>query len=192
VNRFEVRPATLKDLPRLREVMDLAIAELQRGFLTGQQVVASAAVMGLDTQLIVDGTYFVVEAQGRVAGCGGWSWRRTLFGGDHSAAQRDPGILDPAADPARVRAMYTHPHFARQGVGRLLLAVCEDAAAAAGFGSVELMATLSGEPLYRAAGYQPVEHIVIGEGASAVPLIRMSKRLAGQRDLAAVASISTR
>lgn len=192
MSRFDVRPATLVDLPQLRDVMGLAIAELQRGFLTERQVVASAAVMGLDTQLIVDGTYFIVEAEGRIAGCGGWSWRRTLFGGDHSAAQRDPGGLDPASDPARVRAMYTHPAFARQGVGRLLLRVCEDAAAAAGFGSVELMATLSGEPLYRAAGYQPVEHVVVGEGDSAVPLIRMSKRLDDQRALAAIASISIR
>ena len=177
MSEFSVRQATPRDLPNLREVMALAIAELQRGFLTAPQIAASAAVMGLDTQLIADQTYFIVEGAGRIAGCGGWSWRRTLFGGDHSAAQRDPGVLDPAQDAAKVRAMYTHPAFARQGVGRLLLRVCESAAADAGFRRVELMATLSGEPLYRAAGYEPVEHVIVGSGDDGVPLIRMAKTL---------------
>ncbi len=84
--------------------------------------------MGLDTQLVRDGTYFIIESDGRVAGCGGWSWRSTLFGGDESAVKREPRALDPATEPARIRAMYTDPDFARRGVGRLILSLCEEAA----------------------------------------------------------------
>jgi len=129
---FDLRPADETDLERLRGLMDLAISRLQNAFLTPDQVAASRHVMGLDTQLIADRTYFVVEAAGRVAGCGGWSRRATLFGGDHSAG-RDAALLDPARDAARVRAMYTHPDFVRRGVGRLILQACESAAAAEGF-----------------------------------------------------------
>src|SRR3546814_46890 len=109
------RLATAADLGALREVMALAIAELQKGFLSAEQIAASHAVMGLDTQLIADGTYFIVEKEGRIAGCGGWSHRATLYGGDHSKDLRDPAPLDPAIDAARIRAMYTHPAFARRG-----------------------------------------------------------------------------
>src|ERR1700744_3706387 len=141
---FTHRVATEDDLPALREVMDFAIAELQRGFLDEAQSAASRLVMGLDTQLVADRTYFILEALGRIAGCGGWSWRATLYGGDHSTALRNAAVLDPARDAARVRAMYTHPDFARRGVGRRILALCESAASQAGFSRVELMATLSG------------------------------------------------
>ena len=175
---FTHRTATLDDLPELRVVMGLAIDRLQRGFLSDAQVEASAEVMGLDTQLVRDGTYFIIETEGRAVGCGGWSKRRTLFGGDHSTEQRDPGLLDPRHDPARMRAMYTHPDFVRRGIGRLLLQICEAAAAAEGFGRVELMATLSGEPLYVSEGYAPVERIEVEVGAIRVPLIRMAKTLA--------------
>src|ERR1700754_3998151 len=118
------RLAQPSDIPMLRALMARAIAELQRGFLDEARIAASASVMGLDTQLIADGTYFVVELDGRIAGSGGWSRRATLFGGDHSAG-RDAALLDPALDPARVRAMYTHPAYTRRGVGRLILARCE-------------------------------------------------------------------
>lgn len=171
-----VRVATEDDLPVLRAIMDRAIGELQDAFLTPEQVTASRAVMGLDTQLIRDRTYFVAEVDGAPAGCGGWSARATLYGGDHSSG-RDARSLDPATEPARVRAMYTDPGFARRGIGRAVIAACEDAAAAAGFASVELMATLSGEPLYRAVGYVPVEHIVDERGGAGVPLVRMRKAL---------------
>src|SRR6185437_6428237 len=127
--------------------MAAAIVELQRAFLTPAQIVASRTIMGLDRQLIADATYFVVEADGRLAGCGGWSRRATLYGGDHSPG-RDAALLDPASDPARVRAMYTHPELVRRGVGRLILQLCEAAARAEGFTRLELMATLSGRPLY--------------------------------------------
>lgn len=157
--RFTSRLATLADLPAIGALMDRAIAELQRPFLTSQQIAASRASMGLDTQLITDGTYWLVFAGERLAGCGGWSRRATLYGGDHATILRDPALLDPARDPARIRAMYTDPDFARQGVGREVLRLCENAARAAGFTRARMMATLAGEPLYRACGYDVVERI---------------------------------
>lgn len=137
--------------------------------------------MGLDTQLIADGTYVAAEEDGVIAGCGGWSRRATLYGGDHSADLRDPALLDPARDAARIRAMYTHPARARRGIGRLILAYCEAAAAAEGFSSVELMSTLSGQPLYLACGYTPVESAPAQVGGVTVPLVRMRKPLVADR-----------
>lgn len=160
----------------LATLMNAAIGELQRPFLNEIQIIASRVIMGLDTQLVDDGTYFVVEQDGAMAGCGGWSRRATLYGGDRSPG-RDAALLDPARDAARVRAMYTHPAFARRGVGRLILSLCEAAARAEGFMRVELVATLAGEPLYRACGYQATERFADDRGGSAVPLVRMSKAL---------------
>ncbi|WP_326524989.1 GNAT family N-acetyltransferase [Sphingomonas sp.] len=171
------RLAVESDLPALRDLMALAIDTLQSDFLSPAQVAASRAVMGLDTQLVADRTYFIVEGEGRIAGCGGWSRRATLYGGDDSAG-REPRLLDPATEAARVRAMYTHPDFARRGVGRLILSLCEGAARAEGFGAVELMGTMAGEPLYRACGYVEVERLVDMVDGVAVPLVRMRKALA--------------
>jgi GNAT superfamily N-acetyltransferase len=174
---LSLRLARPEDVAPLRELMHAAIDQLQASFLSPEQVAASFSVMGLDSQLIADRAYFVVEAEGRIAGCGGWSRRATLFGGDHSA-NRDAALLDPARDAARVRAMYTHPDFVRRGVGRMILAACEAAADAEGFASCELAATLAGEPLYRACGYQPLEHFKAETPMGIdVPLIRMGKRL---------------
>jgi len=171
------RLATLEDVPQLKPLMDAAIGELLKPFLPPEQVAASFAVMGLDTQLIHDGTYFAIACDGRVAGCGGWSRRATLFGGDHSAG-RDAALLDPAQDAARVRAMYTHPDFTRRGVGRLVLALCEAAAAREGFKRVELAATMAGVPLYRACGYTDIETFESDTPSGVkVPLIRMGKRI---------------
>lgn len=133
--------------------------------------------MGLDTQLIEDGTYLVAEKGGAIAGCGGWSRRATLYGGDHSEGLRNPKLLDPNREPAKIRAMYTHPDFARQGVGRLVLRKCEEAAAQNGFSTVELMATLSGERLYAASGYVPIEKVEAVANGITVPLVRMHKQL---------------
>lgn len=175
---FTQRLAVAADTPAIAALMERAIARLQKDFLSPEQVAASRLSMGLDTQLIADGTYFVVETQGRLAGCGGWSRRGTLYGGDAGAVARDARLLDPAREPARIRAMYTDPDFVRQGVGRQVLELCEEAARAAGFTRAELMATLAGEPLYRACGYQPIERVArLSNEGVAVPGIRMVKAL---------------
>jgi GNAT superfamily N-acetyltransferase len=170
------RLANREDIAAMSALMDAAIAELQKAFLDEAQIAASRTIMGLDSQLIDDRTYFVVEEGGRLAGCGGWSRRATMYGGDRSPG-RDAALLDPAKDPARVRAMYTHPAFVRRGVGRLILSLCESAARTEGFVRAELVATLAGEPLYRACGYQATERFVDDRGGMAVPLVRMSKAL---------------
>ena len=175
---FTHRLATEADLPAIKALMDIAIAEHLKDFLDPAQVELSKSIMGLDTQLIADRTYFLVEEGGRLAGCGGWSRRATLYGGDHSTSQRDAALLDMAKDAARVRAMYTHPDFKRRGVGRLILDICEGAARDAGFKAVELMATMSGEPLYRACGYHDIQRIIAAskDGVD-VPGVRMGKAL---------------
>lgn len=172
------RLATSDDIPAIAALMTRAIAELQRDFLSQEAIAASRTAMGLDRQLIVDGTYFVVEIGGTLAGCGGWSFRSTLYGGDDAAGLRDARTLDPATEAARVRAMYTDPAFTRRGVGRTILSLCEDAARLAGFARLELMATLSGEPLYLAGGYRPIERVAnMAPGAVPVPGVRMGKTL---------------
>ena len=168
------RLATRADIPALEPLIAAAIDELQKGFLDADQIRSSRAIMGLDRQLIDDGTYFVVESGGLVVGCGGWSRRATLYGGDHSGG-RDSGLLDPLKDAARVRAMYTRPGFTRRGIGRLILALCASAAAAEGFTRLELMSTLSGRPLYTAAGFDAIEDVLDASGGVPVPLIRMGK-----------------
>jgi GNAT superfamily N-acetyltransferase len=173
-----IRPAVDGDVPRLMPLMDAAIEELQEGFLDDAQIESSKAIMGIDRQLIDDGTYFVVEIDGAVAGCGGWSRRATLYGGDHSAG-RNAALLDPATEPARIRAMYTHPLYARRGVGRLIIETCEAAAAAEGFATIELMATRSGRPLYEAVGFQAMEELEDDSGGAPVPLTRMLKAVSG-------------
>jgi GNAT superfamily N-acetyltransferase len=168
------RPA---DMPVLSALMDRAIGELLRDFLPPEGVKASFEIMGLDSQLIADETYFVVEDAGEIAGCGGWSRRATLFGGDHSAG-RDAALLDPKTDAARVRAMYTHPDHTRKGVGRLVLDACEAAARAEGFKRVEMAATMGGVPLYRACGYHDLEPFeAVTSTGYRVPLLRMGKAL---------------
>jgi GNAT superfamily N-acetyltransferase len=168
------RPAVAADVPSLVAVMDAAIAELQRAYLDEAQIESSRAIMGIDTQLIDDGTYFVVEAGEEVAGCGGWSRRATLYGGNQMPG-RDAQLLDPGVQPARVRAMYTSPAYARRGVGRLILSLCESAAAAEGFTRLELMSTLAGEPLYAAYGFRALGRLHDSTGGVPVPLVRMEK-----------------
>ena len=174
---LRLRLARPDDMPVLSALMDRAIGELLQDFLPPEGVKASFEIMGLDTQLIADGTYFVVEDGDAIAGCGGWSRRATLFGGDHSAG-RDAALLDPTRDAARVRAMYTHPDHTRKGVGRMVLDACEDAARAEGFASVEMAATMGGVPLYRACGYHDIEPFeAVTSTGYRVPLIRMGKAL---------------
>ncbi|MER8972014.1 GNAT family N-acetyltransferase [Mesorhizobium sp. M0800] len=173
---FRHRIARREDLASMIALMDAAISELQKPFLDDDQIRSSRAIMGLDTQLVDDGTYFVVEHDGVLAGCGGWSRRTTMYGGDQSPG-RNAALLDPATDAARIRAMYTHPDFVRRGVGRLILSLCERAAKAEGFRRADLAATMAGEPLYRACGYQPAEKFVDDRGGGPVQILMMSKTL---------------
>lgn len=171
------RWADSTDLPAIERLVALAIEQLQAAFLTPAQIAASHAIMGVDTQLIEDGTYLLAEQGGVLVGCGGWSRRATLYGGDHSGSLRDATLLDPAIDPAKIRAMYTHPDHARKGLGRIILAGCEDAARAAGFARVELMATASGRPLYAACGYQAIAGADAEIEGVVIPLMKMCKTL---------------
>ena len=150
---FTLRRATLEDIPRLRPLIAASARELSREDYREAQVEAALrSAFGVDTQLIHDGTYFVAEAGDELVACGGWSHRRTLFGGDDQP-DRVADRLDPASDAARIRAFFVHPAWARRGLGRVLLARCEDEARAHGFAAAELMATLPGRRLYLAAGY---------------------------------------
>jgi GNAT superfamily N-acetyltransferase len=174
---FSHRLATRADAEELRALMMLAIRQLLGPYLDHERVEASFEIMGLDTQLIDDDTYYVIEHENRIVGCGGWSRRATLFGSD-GASGRDARLLDPKSEPARVRAMYTHPDFARRGIGRRVLSLCEAAAAAEGFRWLELVATVAGEPLYAACGFSVLERIDVPTSRGvAVPCARMGKPL---------------
>lgn len=163
----------MQDAEEIAALIELSIARLLPGFLTHEQVAHSRSFMALDTQLIEDGTYFTVkDAAERLVGCGGWSFRATVYGGDRTAG-RDARILNPANEPARIRAMYTHPDVIRSGIGGLILQVSEAAAARAGFRSVVLGATIAGEPLYRAQGFEELSRRSDG----GVPIVQMGKDL---------------
>jgi GNAT superfamily N-acetyltransferase len=150
---YAIRNATLADKPALGPLIARSARELSRGDYTPEQVEgALQGTFGIDTQLIVDGTYFVVESGGKIVGCGGWSRRRTLVGGDAHVG-RDAGELDPRVDAARIRAFFVDPDHARRGIGRAILSHCEAQARLHGFARLELMATLPGLPLYRRCGY---------------------------------------
>ena len=176
-NLLTHRLARKGDLPALQALMQRAIRGFLPQFLSPEQVEASFEIMGLDTRLIADGTYFMVFDGDALAGCGGWSRRQTLFGGDHTAG-RNPRLLDPAREAARVRAMYTDPDHGRKGVGRLILSLCEEAARREGFGRAELAATAAGVPLYEACGYAPMRRWdEITSTGVPVPLVLMGKDL---------------
>jgi GNAT superfamily N-acetyltransferase len=172
------RTAVLRDVPALNQLIEQAVRQLSVGYYTLEQIDSSLKyVFGIDTQLIEDGTYYVAEADGQLAGCGGWSKRSTLYGGDQSKVVTDP-LLDPLREPGRIRAFFVHPQWARRGIGRTIIEVCETAARRAGFQRLELAATLPGEPLYRALGYEasaPFTH-ALPDGVQ-LPLMRMHKYL---------------
>ncbi|HHL42235.1 MAG TPA: GNAT family N-acetyltransferase [Hellea balneolensis] len=176
-NPFQTTVATMADIPNIRSIMALSIAKLQQQFLSSAEIEASKEVMGLDTQLIEDGTYFIVKSGTIPVGCGGWSFRKTLYGGNHSKG-RDAARLNPQTDAAKIRAMYTHPDWTRRGIGTLILAKCERAAREAGFKRAEMMATLSGVPLYEYCGYTSIEKVFDTTSSGIkVPLVRMGKPL---------------
>jgi GNAT superfamily N-acetyltransferase len=171
-----IRPAAPDDISTLEFLISESVRLLQRDHYSVQQMEgALGSVFGVDTQLIRDGTYFVAEVGSEIVGCGGWSRRKTLFGSDHLAA-KDDARLDPLEDAARIRAFFVRPAWARRGIGSTILRACEAAALAHGFCRFELVATLPGEPLYRAHGYKAVENIEVPLPNGAVlPVIRMSK-----------------
>lgn len=174
---WKLRLAKLDDIPTLEELIPLSVRVLQAPYYSAAQMEAARGlVFGVDRQLIADDTYFVAEADGSIVGCGGWSKRKALFGSDAVRASED-NVLDPAADPARVRAFFIHPEWARRGIGRAILAASESAIVAAGYSRIELVATLAGEPLYRVCGYSEVERYEVPmSGGLNLPVVRMTKR----------------
>ncbi|OCX54818.1 GNAT family N-acetyltransferase [Mucilaginibacter sp. PPCGB 2223] len=170
------RIATLADIPYLNQLIALSVKELSKDYYTPQQVESSIKyIFGVDTQLIADGTYYVLTADDTIAACGGWSKRNTLYGGDQFKEEADP-LLDPATDAARIRAFFVHPAYARRGLGRTMINICEEAARREGFTSFELGSTLPGEPLYRAMGYEAIEqHNVPMPDGEFLQVIKMRK-----------------
>jgi GNAT superfamily N-acetyltransferase len=156
---ISTRPATFEDIPQLNELIALSVRGLSTDYYTPAQIESAIKyIFGVDTQLITDGTYFVAQIGDTVVGCGGWSKRNTLYGGDQHKEIEDP-LLDPGQDAARIRAFFVHHVYARQGVGRHIINVCEAAANSNGFTFFELGATLPGVPLYKAMGYEAIERI---------------------------------
>lgn len=185
--RFAIRKATPEDIPILTELIDASVRVLQAGDYSPEQLEAALkTVFGVDSQLIEDGTYFVAETkvaadkthlQPAIAGCGGWSKRKTLYGGDQWRARQD-SLLDPRTDAAKIRAFFVHPNWARQGVGTLILNACEEAAKSAGFTRCEMGATLTGVKLFQARGYVPMQSLEVPllNGIS-LPIVRMAKKV---------------
>ena len=176
--RTALRLATFADLPRLRALIPASVRGLAPGYYSPQQIESSIVHMfGPDSQLIADGTYFAIEVGAELAACGGWSRRKTLFGGDQTKGVEDP-LLDPRVDAARIRAFFVHPAFARRGLGSMLMHACMDAARAAGFRKLALVATLPGEPLYRTFGFAARERFdaPLADG-TALPVVAMEREL---------------
>lgn len=173
---FSIRLAREDDIQTLEALITLSVRGLQAPFYSSAQMEAALGpVFGVDRQLISDGTYFVVEHGGHLVGCGGWSRRSAVFGGDRARLAAD-AALDPAYDPARIRAFFVHPDWARRGIGRSILSACESALCTAGFRHAVLVATLAGEPLYAAFGYTVAERYeVLLSGSLALPVVRMVK-----------------
>lgn len=174
-----LRPARVDDVPRMEALIALSGIALSAGYYTPAQAQAvTKYVFGVDSQLLEDGTYFIVERDGEAVACGGWSKRATLFGADRTKTGPDR-LLDPATEAGRIRAFFVAPSAARQGLGRMLMEHCQREAAAAGFRTLELAATMPGVPLYLASGFEVTEPFEIAlPGGVAVPLARMRKRIA--------------
>jgi len=188
---IHIRPAISTDIPVLRDLIETSVRGLQANDYSPSQIdSALATVFGVDTQLIADGTYFVAEGVGAtvpavqaappkmsIVGCGGWSKRKTLYGGDQWSG-REAALLDPQHDAAKIRAFFVHPEFARRGIGSIILEACENAAQAAGFTRFEMGATLTGVPLYKARGYVALEDLEVPlANGETLPIVRMEKRV---------------
>jgi GNAT superfamily N-acetyltransferase len=175
----DIRKATRDDVATLGALVEASVRALSTGYYSPEEIERSLAyVFGVDTQLVDDGTYYVAESEGAAAGCGGWSRRQTLFGGDRAKDMERDAPIDPSRDAARIRAFFVHPAWARRGIGSRILRVCEDAARAEGFTRAELVATLPGVPLYSALGYTGFEDLGIDlRDGYVLRTVRMQKRL---------------
>jgi len=178
---FSIRTATPADIPALHALIELSVRNLQQHDYTPQQIEGALGhALGLDTQLIEDATYFIAEpidSPGQLAGCGGWSYRKTLFGSDHGP-NRETSFLDPTTDAAKIRAIFIHPKYARKGLGTRILAHCEAAAQAAGFRRLTMGSTLTGVPLYTLKGYSPIERVSVPlPNGESLPIIVMDRAL---------------
>lgn len=178
---FTLRRATPEDTPALSDLIQRSVRQLQKFDYSSEQIEAALqGVFGVDSQLIADGTYFAVTADedaNILVGCGGWSRRRTLYGGDQWSARED-SLSDPQRDPAKIRAFFVHPDWSRRGIGSLILRACEAAARAEGFKRLEMGATLTGVPLYAAHGYEERERTEVPLGHSVtLPIVRMEKAI---------------
>jgi N-acetylglutamate synthase and related acetyltransferases len=173
----EIRVATEKDRYEIERLIFLSARELSRGYYTDEQIAAALArVYGVDSTLIEDSTYFVTEFDGMLVGCGGWSRRKTLFGGDQFN-DRDLAFLNPETDAARIRAFFVHPNYARRGIARALLERCEKEARHCGFKSIELMSTLPGVEFYWACGFETGEAVSYNAGGVLLEFVPMKKSL---------------
>ena len=175
---MRIRLALMSEVSALEALIAASVRALSVNYYSSEQIESALVhVFGVDTQLIVDGTYFVAELGGKIVGCGGWSKRKTLFGGDQTKSGED-NLLDPSTDAARIRAFFIHPDFARRGIGKQLIESCETAAKNAGFRRLEMGATLPGEPMYQAVGYEVLERfdLPFSNGVT-LPLVRMGKAI---------------
>ena len=177
---YILRKAKLDDRPAIEQLIALSARGLSRDDYSELQIeTAIATVFGVDTDLIIDQTYFVAESDGLLVGCGGWSKRKNLFGGDRYAS-RDSSYLNPESDPARIRAFFVHPEFARRGIARAIHSACEAEAKTAGFQSLELMSTLPGIPFYRTLDYEGDQQVKLELGGVKLELVPMRKSLLGR------------
>ena len=176
-NLFALRLATMDDLAVLRELVADSVWVLQaKDYTDAQREAAIRIVYGVDTQLIRDGTYYAVDQDRQTVACGGWSRRRTLFGGDQHGPSREPEVLDPANEPAKIRAFFVRPGWERRGLGSALVRACERAALAEGFRAIEMASTLTGVSLYAVHGYSEMERLDVPlEHGLTLPVIRMAK-----------------
>lgn len=178
---FYLRKATVKDIDGIRALIDASVRGLQAGDYSSGQIDASLkTVFTIDSRLIEDGTYFVaLTDNGEMAGCGGWSKRKTLYGGDAQIERIEPELLNPTIDAAKVRAIFVHPKFARMGLGSLILRAAEEAAVEAGFRRFEMGSTLTGVALYSLKGYREVERVQVPVGVGEnIEVVRMVKEAA--------------
>jgi GNAT superfamily N-acetyltransferase len=181
---IHLRVATIDDIPSIAALIAASVRQLQVEYTPAEREAAIATVFTVDSRLVADGTYLLALSEdGRLVGCGGWSRRTTLYGGDHQIEAAEPGLLDAECDAAKVRAIFVHPEFARQGIGGAVLEASERAAMAEGFMQFEMGSTLTGVALYRVRGYREVETIEVPVGGGeSIKVVRMVKMVKMDKD----------